>query len=237
MACGGRTATPSRDRLPDSPSDEKAVVGCGPAVNEATPAWRVVPCSPSCGRPLRSYGGALPHRRGEGAAVAICARAAGPGVTRPAGRGLVPAVLHQDVQDVAVLVDGSPPVLLLPVDLDEDLVQVPFAPGPGLSAAQRACVGLPELGAPAADRLVGDDDPALERQLLDLTEAEREPEVQPHAVGDHLDRVPVPLVRRRHGHHRQPPPARSTRRSSHPANQRDSPRLPAAGPPQPPPPP
>ncbi|MFF6787242.1 DUF6308 family protein [Streptomyces sp. NPDC012510] len=41
-------------------------------------------------------------------------------------------------------------------------------------------------------------------------------------MGDDLDRVPVPLVRRRHGPHRQSPPAQSTRRSSHPANQRDS---------------
>ncbi|MER6114236.1 hypothetical protein ABT155_40875, partial [Streptomyces hirsutus] len=30
----------------------------------------------------------------------------------------------------------------------------------------------------------------LEHELLDLTEAERESVVQPHAVGDHLDRVP-----------------------------------------------
>jgi hypothetical protein len=30
------------------------------------------------------------------------------------GRGLVPAVLHEDVQDVAVLVGGPPQVLLLP---------------------------------------------------------------------------------------------------------------------------
>jgi hypothetical protein len=42
---------------------------------------------------------------------------------------------------------------------DEDLVQVPFVSGPGLSAAQRACVPLPELGAPAAHRLIGDGAP------------------------------------------------------------------------------
>ncbi|MDQ1013572.1 hypothetical protein QFZ43_000121 [Streptomyces afghaniensis] len=42
------------------------------------------------------------------------------------GRGLVPAVLHEDVQDVAVLVDGPPQVLRFSIDLDEDLVQVPF---------------------------------------------------------------------------------------------------------------
>jgi hypothetical protein len=42
-------------------------------------------------------------------------------------------------------------------------------------------------------------------------------------VGDHLDRVPVPLVRRRRTRPQTtPPPPRSTRRSSHPISQRDS---------------
>jgi hypothetical protein len=68
------------------------------------------------------------------------------------------------------------------------------------------CVGLPELHTPAADRLMRDDDPALEHELLDLAETEREAEVQPHTVGDGLDRVPVPLVRRRHDPHEQPLP-------------------------------
>jgi hypothetical protein len=78
----------------------------------------------------------------------------------------------------------------LAVDLDEDLVQVPLVTRPGLAAAQRIDLLLPQLHAPTADGLVGDDHAALKHQLLDLTEAEREPEVQPHAVGDHLDRVP-----------------------------------------------
>lgn len=47
-------------------------------------------------------------------------------------------------------------------------------------AARR--VLLPELGAPATHRLVGGDDPALEHQLLDLAERQRETEVQPHTV-------------------------------------------------------
>ncbi len=49
----------------------------------------------------------------------------------PPGRSGVPPVLHEDVKHVAVGVDGPPQVLPLPVDLDEDLVQVPFFAGPG----------------------------------------------------------------------------------------------------------
>lgn len=56
-----------------------------------------------------------------------------------------------------------------------------------------AGVGLPELHTPPADRPVRDGDTAPEHHLLHLTEAERKEEVQPHAVGDDLDRVPVPL--------------------------------------------
>src|SRR5689334_24955459 len=41
-------------------------------------------------------------------------------------RGIVPSVLHQDVQHHAVLVDSPPAALLLTVDLDEYLVRVPL---------------------------------------------------------------------------------------------------------------
>jgi hypothetical protein len=90
------------------------------------------------------------------------------------GRGLVPAVLYEDVEDVAVLVDGPPQVLQPPVDLDEDLVQVPLVPRPRLSAAQRACVGLPELATPPPHRLIGDGHAALKYEFLDLAERQRE---------------------------------------------------------------
>jgi hypothetical protein len=42
---------------------------------------------------------------------------------------------------------------------------------------------------------VGHDGAVLQHELLNLAEAEREPEVQPHAVRDDLDRVPVSLAR------------------------------------------
>jgi hypothetical protein len=74
-------------------------------------------------------------------------------------------------------------------------------------AAQPIRVGLPELQAPATHRLVLDDHAAVEHQLLDLTEAEREPEVQPHAVRDDLRLVAVALVRRWRGRHRRTPPS------------------------------
>ena len=43
------------------------------------------------------------------------------------------------------------------------------------------------------NRLVGDDDPAREQQLLHLAEGQREAVVQPHRMGDDLHREPEPL--------------------------------------------
>jgi hypothetical protein len=51
------------------------------------------------------------------------------------------------------------------------------------------------------DRLVADRDTAFEHHLLEVTEAEREPEVEPHAVVDDLDRVEVAFVLQRWGGH------------------------------------
>ncbi|MGY3205736.1 hypothetical protein ACVW19_006251 [Streptomyces sp. TE5632] len=50
--------------------------------------------------------------------------------------------------------------------------------------AQRLGLGLGAVHhqAPPADRLAGHDDAALEHQLLDLAERQREAEVPPHAV-------------------------------------------------------
>ncbi len=41
------------------------------------------------------------------------------------GRRLVPPTLHQDIQHVAVLVNGPPEVVDFAVDRDEDFVEVP----------------------------------------------------------------------------------------------------------------
>jgi hypothetical protein len=96
--------------------------------------------------------------------------------------------LHQHVQDVAVLVDCTPQVTGDAVDLHEDLIKVPLVAEAGAAPAQLVGVGLPELGTPAPDRLITHHDTTYKHQLLDLTKAQREPKVQPHAMVDDLDR-------------------------------------------------
>ena len=113
----------------------------------------------------------------------------------------VSAWLDQDVEHIAVLIDRAPQVVDRAVDADEDLVEVPFVAGPGLAPAQPVGVELPKLRSPLPDRLVTDRNATRKHQLLDLTKAQREPVIQPHAVGDDLRRVPVSLVRRRRSGH------------------------------------
>ena len=62
------------------------------------------------------------------------------------------------------------------------------------SAPQVGRENLAELTRPAADRLVADLDPAPGEQLLDLTQTEREAEIQPHRMADHKGGESVPFV-------------------------------------------
>ena len=86
---------------------------------------------------------------------------------------------------------------MVPLIFDDDFIEMPFVARPGPAPAQPVGLGLPELRAPLPDGFVADHDAALQHQLLDLTKAQRQPVLQPHAVGDDLRRVPVSLVRRR----------------------------------------
>jgi hypothetical protein len=101
-----------------------------------------------------------------------------------------------------VLVDRAPQLPQPAVDPDEHLVEVPRVAWARAPPAQRVGVGLPELGAPPPDRLVTHRDTAYQHQLLDLTKAQREPKVKPHAVVDDLDRGRVARGNRTPGSHR-----------------------------------
>ncbi len=109
-----------------------------------------------------------------------------------------------------MLIDRAAQVMLDAVDTDEDLIEVPPVTGPRPPPAQLVGVGLPELGAPPPDRLVADHDTAFEHEFPDFTEAEREPEVHPHAAVDDLDRVAVTFVRRHCGAHPTDSPSSPT---------------------------
>ena len=85
---------------------------------------------------------------------------------------------------------------------------MPLVPGPGATPTQLGGVDRSGLGAPAPDRLLGHHHAAGQRHLLDLAEAQREPEGQPDTVVDDLDRVGGGPCRR--GLHLSPPDHPST---------------------------
>ena len=87
------------------------------------------------------------------------------------GRTPVPPRLHEDVDHVAVLVDGPPEILLAPVDVHEQFVQVPRVAQASLSAPQDPGVRRTEPLTPLPNRLVGDGDAPLSEEIFGISEA------------------------------------------------------------------
>ena len=66
--------------------------------------------------------------------------------------------LHEDVQDVTVLIHGAPQVLLATLDRDEHLVEMPGVSEPATSAPSSARILRTEPPTPLPDGLIGDVD-------------------------------------------------------------------------------
>ena len=77
----------------------------------------------------------------------------------PRGRPAVTPCLHQDVEDVAVLVHGPPQVLSLTAERDEDFIQIPGVAQPTSTAPQLSCVVETERLTPVADGFVRNETP------------------------------------------------------------------------------
>ena len=87
--------------------------------------------------------------------------------------GIAP-VLNKDVQHDAILIHGTPEIVLHTLDPDEDLVEVPFIPRPWPATAKTASKGLAKFLAPAPHGLIGDDNAPRGQKQLDIPEAEAE---------------------------------------------------------------
>src|SRR6266851_1843209 len=94
-------------------------------------------------------------------------------------RLLVPAALDENIQDVAVLINGAPEIVTLLVDRDEYLVQVPLVARPGTPTPELIRVLLAELATPCAHGFVRHDHPPDEQELFHVAMAETEAEIQP----------------------------------------------------------
>src|SRR5215467_14517595 len=110
------------------------------------------------------------------------------------GGVLVAAALHQNVEDVVVLVNRTPEVMALAIDGQKDFIQVPLVPWLGASVLQLIRVVLPEFQTPLADGLMGHVDATLEQDLFHVAIAQREAIVEPDPMADNLTGEAVVLV-------------------------------------------
>ncbi len=115
------------------------------------------------------------------------------------GLGITPA-LDDLVKDISVLVDGPPQPVHRARDGDHDLVEVPDVMAARRFALAAAGLNRSKLQRPPTDRLVRDDDPALEQHLLDQPKAQWESEVQPERMSDDLRWEAMALVANGFGH-------------------------------------
>jgi hypothetical protein len=113
----------------------------------------------------------------------------------------IAASLEQDIDHVAILIDGAPQILPPTADLHEDLVQMPRVAELRLPPTGSGGVVRPELLTPATHGLVGHLDASLGQEILDVSETQRESVVEPHCVADDLRWEPMPAVAGRPGVH------------------------------------
>ena len=114
---------------------------------------------------------------------------------------LVPFRLDQHIEDLALGVEGSPQIDRAAIDFQIDLIEMPDGVGlrPALTQISR------DLGSkmvhPAAHGLIGDHDPALGKQILDIPETQGESDIKPDCLLDDLGREAVAAIADL-GHHR-----------------------------------
>jgi hypothetical protein len=99
-------------------------------------------------------------------------------------RLFIPTALHENIQDVAVLIAGPPEVMPYAMHREEYLVEVPLVARPRAATTELIRIGLSKLPAPLADSFVGDQHATDKEEFFDVPIAEAEAVVEPDAVTD-----------------------------------------------------
>ena len=94
-------------------------------------------------------------------------------------RPLVSPGLDQHIKNFTLGIHGTPEVDQATIDLEIDLIKMPDGVGLCPPSTQVHCEHRPEMVHPAAHDLIGHQDPPLSQQILDLTEAQGEPDIKP----------------------------------------------------------
>jgi len=109
---------------------------------------------------------------------------------------LITVRLNQDVDHIAVLIHGAPEILLLAVDSNEDVVQVPNIAEAALTPLQFSGIVRTELLTPESNRFIRDDDSAFGEKILDIPKAQAETMVSPDRIADDFWRETMTVIAR-----------------------------------------
>ena len=102
--------------------------------------------------------------------------------------------LHQDIDNLPVLIYRTPEIILFALYLDLHLVEIPFSSWLETTPTELIGIGLSKLEAPFPNRFVGNADTTIGHLLLDIPEAQRKGVMQPDAVADEPAGETVPHI-------------------------------------------
>ena len=111
---------------------------------------------------------------------------------------LVSALCDQDIENIAVLVHGSPKIMTFAAEGNEYLVHVPDVAESTLLPPQSAGVLGSKLAAPGSNGFVGYGEATLREKILHIAKALREPMVQLDSMADDFGRQAVASIQRVH---------------------------------------
>ena len=84
------------------------------------------------------------------------------------GRRAVSTTLDQDLEDLALVVDGTPQIHMLAGDPDDHFVEMPAITRPRTAPPQSPSYRRSEFEHPTANALIADVEPTLGKQFLNI---------------------------------------------------------------------
>ena len=103
-------------------------------------------------------------------------------------------LLHEHINNLAILIDGTLQIMLFPVDLDEYFIEIESIPKPPVPTLYTFAVFRTELVAPQPDRFITDDDTSLGQKILNIAMTEIESVVKPNRIPNDFGREPIAFV-------------------------------------------
>jgi len=112
----------------------------------------------------------------------------------PLGCTLIAARLQQNINNITILIDGTPKILLLAVDSDEEFVQIPSITEAFLLLFKTSGIVRSEFPAPLADGFIRNNDSVFGRKIFNITEAQTKAMIDPYGVADDFRPETVSVV-------------------------------------------